>query len=197
MLSFLLISIFIPLFCYGTPVETVHFQIIRKHKIVGQFSAQKSKVGALTVYQSNCALTANPLRVRISYEIKVVLKNGVLEETDLKVTINGRLRTHSQTKKNGEMYTFFRNGKAKEKIHDVITHTTIMLYFNEPLGIRKTHSEERGSFCKILSAGPDTYHKINAKGNKNTYRYNNKLLRHLLIETTMVNFEMMAESVDI
>ncbi len=192
MLTFILVLILMPLNCPGTPIDTVNFQIIHKHKIIGQFSAQKSRMGELTVYQSNSILTTNFVRMQVSYQIKVVLKNGILEESDLKMIVNGRLKTHRQTKKDGDRYTFFKNGKAKGKIQDVITHTTVMLYFDEPLGIRKTYSEEQGNFCEILHSPPDTYQKINAKGKKNTYRYSDNLLRHLLIETTIMDFEMMS-----
>ena len=176
--------------CLGHPVDTVNLQILCKHQVIGQFSAQKRKIGDLTVYQSNSTVTANLIRAQISYQIKVVLRNGFLEESDLKMTVNGRLRTHSQTKRDSNMYIFFKNGKAREKVYDAITHTTIMLYFDEPIGIIKTYSEEEGNFCKILRSAPDTYQKINAKGKKNTYHYNGDLLRHLLIETTFMNFEM-------
>ncbi|NND09350.1 MAG: hypothetical protein HKN87_23500 [Saprospiraceae bacterium] len=193
MLALILISTLIPLYCYGPAVEKVNLQIIHRHKIVGQFSAQKSEIGDLTVYESNSSVTSKFIRVRISYQIIVVLKNGVLEESDLKMTVNGRLRTHSQTTKDGDSYAFFKNGKAKGKLHDDITHTTIMLYFDKPLGIGRTYSEEEGLFCEILGGAPDTYHKINSKGKKNTYRYDGELLRHLLIETTFMDFEMMLE----
>lgn len=190
MLIFILFSILRSLYCHETAVETVNFQIIHKNQIIGQFTAQKSRIGNLTLYQSNSSLITNAVPVQISYQFKVVLKEGVLEEADLKMMVNGRLKTHSQTIKDGEIYTFYKSGKAKSEIRDIITHTTIMLYFGEPLGIERTYSEEKGNFCEILPSANNTYQKINAKGKKSTYQYHDNLLNHLFIATTMMDFEM-------
>ena len=178
------------------PIETVNLQILHKDKMVGQFSAQRSKFGDLTVYQSHSTVGSNKLRVQISYEIRVVLQKGVLQESDLTMTINGRLRTHSQTRKDGDIYTFYKNGKNIGEIQEEITHTTIMLYFDEPIDIRKTYSEEQGNFCKILRHGSQTYQKINSKGKINTYRYSANSLRYLLIKNNLIDFEMISKTSD-
>ncbi|MBK8504162.1 MAG: hypothetical protein IPL46_19315 [Saprospiraceae bacterium] len=196
MLIFMLFSTLMSMQYCETPVDTINLQILYKQKVVGQFSAHMSKIGDLTVYQSNSTVTVNIVRAQISYQIKVVLRNGFLEESDLKMSVNGRLRTHSQTKRVGDVYTFYKNGKALQEVHEAITHTTIMLYFDEPSGISRTYSEECGDFCAILVGSPGTYQKINAKRKKNTYRYNDNLLKHLLIETTLMDFEMKTEMGD-
>lgn len=186
------IALFSALVLLGTfpPIETVNLHIHHKDKIVGQFSAYKNTIGNITLYESKSTVKSSTIRVEVTYEIRVVFKKGILQESDLKMMINGKLKTHSQTKKENDHYTFSKNGKDIGNISGPITHSTIMLYFAEPVNIIKTYSEERGNFCKILPRGPGTYQKINAKGKVNTYSYEDNIVRHIFIKNTLIDFEM-------
>ena len=98
-----------------TTVETHHFNILHKEKILGQFTVYKSSDVHTTVYQSNTYLeTRFPFHVKVSFDKKVTFREGTLCESVLKVYVNDKLKTDSRTSKVRNTYYFYKNDKLKK-----------------------------------------------------------------------------------
>ena len=171
--------------------ESAAFRIIHGERILGELTASKTTAGERDIYLNNTLVRTRIVRqIEVLYQTRVVYQGGVLQEADVTVTVNGNPYARTLTKKSGSGYQVFRDGKLKQTLSQPITHSSIMLLFGEPLGVRSCYSEEGGVFNAIEPGGGATYSKINSKGRRTTYYYENRNLQRIDIDAGIMEFEM-------
>jgi len=177
-----------------TDSTTIRFDVMHHHKPVGFLEAVRKTDGEYTVYENFTAITTTIIgKVEMTYKTKVVFLHDDLIESDFVTRVNGKLRTHTQTRKRGQYYEFLEDGKLEKTVKQPIHYSSIMLLFEEPRDIRVAYSEETGSFLNISPAGNATYHKPNSSGRVNTYRYKLDQLSRIDVEGKLFKIEMISQ----
>ena len=79
----------------------------------------------------------------------------------------------------------------KTQIIGNITYVANMLYFKEPVGVKKVFSEKKGYFVDLVAKPDHKYLLIDSKMNtENTYIYKNGKLVKAILDGGIVNFEL-------
>ena len=173
------------------PAESASFQIIYRDRMLGELSASKTRVGKQDIYVNHTLISTRIIRqIEVAYKTRVVFEEGLLQEAEISSTLNGDPYSHTLTKREGKVYRFYKEGKLKKSLDQPITCSSVMLLFDEPANIRSIYSEEGGEFFDIEPGGAGNYHKVNSKGRKNTYHYENQDLMRIDIDAGIVEFDI-------
>ena len=185
----------LPVWANPAANEAIAFDIVRNEKVLGELKATKSISGSRTVYESQTTISICIIKeIEMQYESRVKFNNDRLEEAEVATTINGRPHSNVLTKRAGNTYQFYKNGKLSKTIPGSISYSAIMMLFDEPRGISTAYSEDAGCFCAIVPAGHCKYQKVNSKGRKNKYFYKNQDLQSITIDAGLVGFDMILKS---
>ena len=173
------------------PVEEFKLDILHNGTSVGVVKASKTINGEETTYLN---LTNIKMRIigeiEVSYRTQVTFKNGELESSKANMTLNGNPYSESITKRVGNTYQFYKDGKLKSTINGTIKYSSALLIYGEPKGFIAAYSEETGSFHTIEKSRENVYEKVNSRGRKTIYHYQNQALKSLNMDVGIVEFEM-------
>lgn len=173
------------------PVEEFRLDILRNGTSVGELKASKTTDGERTTYLSLTNIKIRILAViQVNYRTQVTFKNGELESSKVDITLNGKPYGTSSTKRLGNIYQFYKDGKLKSTITGAIKYSSALLVYGEPKGFIAAYSEESGTFQSIEKQGTDVYEKVNSRGRKTIYHYQNQALNSLKLDAGIAEFEM-------
>ncbi len=185
------------LFLWNNPTqeEKIVFNIIHSDKIIGEMKASKLSLEGRQIYSNTTQINTRIIKkLELTYNTRVVYKDNVLEEAEVRTLLNGKLHSLMQTKRKGKVYYFFKNGKVRNTVENPITYSSIKLLFEEPAGIPSAYSEEGGSHFSIVAVGNTTFRKINSKGQANIYQYRHKKLQSIVINTGLLDLKMVVKT---
>lgn len=174
--------------------ETVlKFDIVRNGRVLGSLEANRTVSGTKTNYKSFTEINTRLIRrIKVDYKYDVVFDDGQLKKADVRIKVNDRLHAKTLTKWKNSGYRVVENQEEVTTVTDEIDHSTILLYFEEPIKINSTYSEQDASFNSIVPLENHTYKKINSKGRENIYHYENGVLKKIEVDGGLISFEMIA-----
>ncbi|MBK8564776.1 MAG: hypothetical protein IPN76_15930 [Saprospiraceae bacterium] len=174
--------------------ETRAFKILHKGEVIGELRSVKSKDGDKTTYQNTTNIqTRIVTEVRVKFDIQAVYIGKLLESSKVDITLNGKPYASTATKRLGNGYQFFKDGKLKSSVKGDIIYSSARMMFDEPKGILNAYSEEKGAFHNIETAVANTYEKLNSRGRKTIYRYQDKALEQVEMDLGLTEIEMVAK----
>lgn len=176
---------------FQAQTQTLNFEVLHDSKHLGTLQATKTVIGDQVVYTSHTDIQFNLMvNIRVVYDYHVTYKNGELQEAKAHITVRGNDKTKVNTVKKGSGYEFYSEGELEKTIAGSINHSIIQLLFEEPLGVDKIYAEEHGEYHNLRELATHTYLKTASNGNKNTYFYQNGVLRKSDVNAGIIKFSI-------
>jgi hypothetical protein len=178
-----------------TPIEKsdLLFEVVFKDKVVGTLNAERRSEGNKVIYTNLSQVEVNLVkRIEMVYETQVVYEDSVMVSAQVITSVNGKVRKTMETKREGNGYKFYKNGRCTGCVEGPIRYSAIMMLFDEPGNVEETYSEEAGCFFRIETKGGSCYSKVNGRGKKSSYHYSHGTLERMTIEGGLFNFEMVS-----
>lgn len=171
--------------------EVILFDVILRDKVVGELQAVKTTTANQTTYHSFTNIqTSFITKLEVNYSTRVVYREGTLSDAKVDISVNGKTFTDTHTRLVDGQYQFFKSGKLKKQLDQPIEFSSIQLIFEEPAQIAKAYSEESGGFFTIEKTEHNIYEKVNSRGRKSIYEYQNRALKSIDLDAGLVRFEM-------
>ena len=184
----------LPLIGYK-PVDAIRFDIQHNGNSVGEFVAQKYTDGNQTTFYNNMDIKLKIIaEVRMNFNVQSMYINKELEYSKVDITLNGRPYVTTTTKRVGNKYQFYKDGKLKATIDGPIQYSAAMMVFGEPTGFASAYSEEYGGFHSIKKSATNVYEKQNSRGRKSIYYYHNQALNSMNVDVGLTTVEMVLKN---
>ncbi|MFV0267240.1 MAG: DUF6134 family protein [Draconibacterium sp.] len=122
------------------------------------------------------AVTDVEVRLLVPYRVKFVqnstYKEGSLANFHVQTLKNGKVNSDTKLGKSGDSYLLVKDGDST-LVHESITFSGSLLYFNEPAGISQVFKERSGEVQKIEKIDNHTY-RISDEKNRKAHEYSYK-----------------------
>ena len=122
------------------------------------------------------AVTDVEVRLLVPYRVKFVqnstYKEGSLANFHVQTLKNGKVNSDTKLEKNGDSYVLVKDGDST-LVHENITFSGSLLYFNEPAGISQVFKERSGEVQKIEKVDKHTY-RVSDEKNRKAHEYSYK-----------------------
>ena len=172
-------------------VETLYFDVLKNEKIIGELKAVKRTTNAEEWYESFTTINTHLVKeIEIFYHFEVNMINNQLNTSKAVIKVNEKIHNYTLIKKMENKYFVKRNKKRERWVRDKVDYPGILFLFEEPIGIQRSFSEERGVFHKLFDMGNHSYKKINPKGKENFYHYRDGALQSAQIDVGITQFEL-------
>lgn len=158
---------------------------------VGTQSVEQINIGSTTkvVVQTKVVIGLG-ITYEIEYRQTATFKAGLLTESEVTVTRNGKIYSTTTTLWNGYYYIISVDGKEK-RLYQKIYYSGTLSYFLEPKNFAYRYSEARGVLEKITLNNEGAYEAQNGgKSGANLYYYNNGILEKSVINDAKIKFEV-------
>lgn len=187
------------IFCFSVAVPVV--AQTGEKSVVYNLRVLNMNIGELTVKQKVSgdtlivdAVTEVKVKIIFTYKVKFlqhsVYQQGCLWSSHLQTVKNGAVHSDTWLKKSGDAYLLVQNGDST-LIHDSITYSGSLLYFNEPIHTSVLYQEIDGEKRNLKREGGKAYVLADKKGRvTNEYIYKNGILNHAEIKHTLANIYM-------
>ncbi|WP_375559027.1 DUF6134 family protein [Bernardetia sp. OM2101] len=187
-----LFSFIICQFNFSNPPEKkLSFDIIWREKPVGTLYATQKNIDSKTFYQSSTNIQLKFIKTfDINYEYDVVFDNQILQTADVDINYNGNNHAQANTKRKNNEYQVTKDGELENTFKETVQYSTICMYFEEPVNIKRCYSEQEGDFNTITHLGNHKYKKVNSRGKESFFFYKNGSLEKAVIDGGIVSFEM-------
>ncbi|BDD04057.1 DUF6134 family protein [Aureibacter tunicatorum] len=187
-----LIILFSIIIIVQTHGQTLNFEIFKQGNKIGEVTAQKIIDGKNTNYNILSNISFHLIsKYHVEFMIEAVYLEDVLDRSEVKDMINGKVKDNSITTKikNGYQYS---NLKDKNCITaSDINYSISKLYFHPPKEMKSVYSEKSGVFLPIEKINDHEYLVILPNGNKNYYTFNTDgICTKLVSKNGIKSFEM-------
>lgn len=159
----------------GTDAQKQIFDVLIGEKVIGQMVVTEPKTSNdLTV----CSLSAEidaPFFAR-TILLTTTHHKGVLHSSMARKTVSGDIKEEVKTIGQPGNYTvtFVEGKKKKENTqHRTIAHTTLGLYYTEPVHITQIYSERFGQMASLRKTRDNQYQLTTPDGNSTFFTYLN------------------------
>ncbi|SHK20935.1 hypothetical protein SAMN04488007_2375 [Maribacter aquivivus] len=174
--------------------NTFYFDIIHKDNVIGSLKASKTIKESKVHYQSVTTINTRVIKeIDVNYLYNVTYENNKLKRANVLIDVNDKPYADILTNWEIDYYQVSKNDKNELVVEEDIKYATILLYFDEPINIKRCYSEQDGSFNTIIPLGNHSYKKINAKNNENIYHYKNGFLEKAEINGGVIKFDIVAQ----
>ncbi|WP_282051332.1 DUF6134 family protein [Maribacter aquivivus] len=174
--------------------NTFYFDIIHKDNVIGSLKASKTIKESKVHYQSVTTINTRVIKeIDVNYSYNVTYENNKLKRANVLIDVNDKPYADILTNWEIDYYQVSKNDKNELVVEEDIKYATILLYFDEPINIKRCYSEQDGSFNTIIPLGNHSYKKINAKNNENIYHYKNGFLEKAEINGGVIKFDIVAQ----
>jgi hypothetical protein len=170
-------------FLFIAPVSAQSTQRTAKYHIrvlgmnIGEYTVtQETKDGDISIE----AITDVEVKIIFTYRVKYLqhslYRNGSLWNCHVQTIKNGKVNSDMHLEKQVETYLLVEDGDSTF-IHDHITYSGSLLYFNEPMKVSTMYNERSGEKKPLKCIADHTYIITDEKDNKtNEYHYNDGVL---------------------
>lgn len=188
--------LFIPLaiLCFGftEPVETetVQYEIFYRSHSIGMFSAQRTVSGSSERFDLRTSVTARVItKINYEFELSSDYRNNHLVDSDLKSTLNGKIRTKAALELKDSGY---RNDQNETVLNskDRIDYSSVRLYFDEPVNQHRIFAEKYQEYLKVEHLGNHKYAVVLPNGDRNYYTYVDGRITDVFMDQKLVNIKM-------
>jgi hypothetical protein len=152
--------------------QSLTYAITWKDKPVGKIHAVKKSADQKSQYTFNSHVTVTVLKefnVHTSFQSHYMA--GCLQQASVQNKVNGKLKSHTQTHKQGNRYLVNKDGTEATLEVTGIEHSLTTLYFQEPVRLTQVFSERHALFLPIKSVSAHRYAIVLPDGNTNYYTY--------------------------
>jgi hypothetical protein len=165
-------------------------------KKIGKINTSLVKLGDTETYEVVSEVDFKVLWT--SYNRKTenvaVFENGILITSSSGVYMDHVLEDSSSMYLDENKYTCFRSPDQKFVLENQqLTFTTVMLYYNEPVGVEKIYSERFLDYCPIEKLDEHKYKIYLPNGKQNYYTYVNGILTEVFVDRTWFNLRFHRE----
>lgn len=187
-----LFSFIICQFNFSDPSEKkLSFDMIWKGNSVGTLYATQKKIDSKIYYQSSTNIQIKFIKTfDVNYEYDVLFENEILQNAHVDINYNGNNHAQTDTKRKNNEYQVTKDGELETTFKETVRYSTISMYFEEPVNIKRCYSEQEGDFNTITHMGNHKYKKVNSRGKESFFFYKNGSLKKAVIDGGIVSFEM-------
>ncbi len=179
-----LIMLGVGLLCFVfTQAQTREYQIIRKGKSIGHLQTDYQKSNGQSVYaiESHAAFWMVGT-IEVDYKSRAVYSNQELVEMEMEEKVNGSVRASGSLKKQNNQYVHKTGNNAYKKLNNQnMAFHSGMLYFHEPVDMRKVFSDKHGKYLEIIPKGNGQYDMLLPSGYKNTFSYSDGVCKQIQV----------------
>ncbi|WP_157624849.1 DUF6134 family protein [Sunxiuqinia dokdonensis] len=191
------ILILLSLILYGEGVFAKPVRDAAKYQIrvlgmnVGEFAVTQELVdGDLSVE----AVTDIEVKIIFTYKVRYTqqshYQNGNLSKYRVQTLKNGSINSDTQLKRMDEAYLLIKDGDST-LVHENITYSGSLLYFNEPKQDSLMYNERNGEMKSIRATADNTYVITDRKGRRtNEYHYKDGILETAILEHPIATIYM-------
>jgi hypothetical protein len=141
---------------------------------------QKVTIEAITDVKINF-----PFSYRIKYIQKTVYDQGILQSSHVETHKNGKLSSIIYLKREDGIYLLNNDGDTTI-VHNSITYSGSLVYFNEPIGVENIYKERSAEIKRVIPIDEHVYIIRNKKGKEiNRYSYKDGILQHAEMRHTL------------
>lgn len=166
-----------------------------------QVSRNGNKIGNLVLRHSS---GGDSLKLSLYSEIKTRMiisisangseearyKNGVLQNSSFKQTVNGKEKVNKQTSLKGSHYVVNNKGKESRIEQAAIHYNMICLYTMEPVNTKYVYSDKYTAFLAISKVNDHHYRIRFPDGNYNEYFYEEGICNMIKVENSLFSVIM-------
>jgi hypothetical protein len=186
-------------FCFSLTVRATAQSAIKMVKY--DLRVLNMNIGELTVKQQTGAndliidaITDVKVKILFTYEVRFLqhslYRQGNLWSSHLQTFKNGQPNSDTWLSKKGETYLLIKDGDTT-LIHDKITYSGSLIYFNEPTHDLFIYQEVDGGKKYLKYIGNQSFILTDNEGHKiNKYVYKNGILDHAEIKHTLATIYM-------
>ncbi len=194
--QFLIKLVVLSLFCcssfnLNSQSSTLKYNILHKGKAMGSLETTRVIINDSVTYNSYVDIEYHLLAtIRIQHKNSTVYFNDVLWHAKVLSEVGKKGKNISEVKKTKDGYIYTKNSDKPKSINQSISFSVERLFFEEPVGLSKVFSEEKGEFHKLETSGKHQYTKTAPNGHKSVYFYQNGTLVKTEIDAGIIEFEM-------
>ncbi|MDD4190868.1 MAG: hypothetical protein PHI28_06040 [Mangrovibacterium sp.] len=153
---------------YGIEVMGMH---IGQYTVNQQTRGNEIRIEAITDVEVNLIFT-----YRVKYVQNSLYRDGQLWRSHVQTIKNGKVNSDVWLDKQGDRYCLKKDGQSTS-IHDSITYSGSLLYFNEPKGVSFLYKERSGEKQALKQVSDHIYILTDGKNKKtNEYEYQEGML---------------------
>lgn len=172
--------------------EVIDFDIKLAGFTIGQMKATKTLAQDTTTYRLDSKVSFWLFgTIKVDYLTEVKYHEGVFINSKVSSKTN-RGNFISKIWLEGDEYKIDANGykyEHKDIIKDLIHHSAVRLFFEEPKGIKVMMAENLGKFSEIRSHGEGIY-TTHIEGDENKYYYQNGKMLKVSMHNPIKNYEV-------
>ena len=190
--TFVLLAMFFLGHAAEAQTDTLSYGLQFKGDRVGSLTAIKTKTNKkTTLYDVQSETVIHFLgKTTIKTSLKVVYRNGILQNSQYSVTKNGSADKTTTIDRVGEKYHMNHNGD-KSIISTPIYYSAARLYFDEPDKVKTVFAELEGVGHKVHKTKENIYEIDDSENGKtNTYIYQNGILQEGVFKHTLYSFKL-------
>ena len=179
-------------FAFSQPANrTIKYDLRVLGMNIGKFTVKQQSRGDEISIE---AVTDVKVKIIFTYKVKflqhTLYKNGMLANSHVETIKNGKVNSDTRLTKEGSTYILVKDGDST-LIHDQITYSGSLLYFNEPELVSSIYKEISGDKSSINHTGDHTYVVTDEKGRiTNKYEYKNGILDHAELKHALATIYM-------
>ncbi len=164
--------LFILIVCHVAVGQTVHYEVIKGSKKLGDMTVKRIKEDQSVYYEIASEVVFKILfSFSIDYESTSEYKHGQLIKEHTHNKLNGRSQKKSTIWFDGEKYTLDLNGSRSSHM-EPITYSVAAVYFEEPEDGQKVYSPQFGDYLTFKRTNEHVYEMESPDG-INVYSYTN------------------------
>ena len=190
--TFILLAIFLLDYSVEAQTDTLSYGLYFKGDRVGSLTATKTEIGKNTIlYEEESEATIHFFgETTISTSLKVVYKNGILQNSQYSITKNGSVYKKTTINRVGEKYHIDYNG-TKSITSKPIYYSAVKLYFDPPDNVETVFAELEGVEHNVHKTKKDVYEIDDSENGKtNTYIYKNEMLQEGFFKHTFYTYKL-------
>ena len=172
--------------------NNLNYTIISKGDTVGQMQITQRKSGNDISYSVASVVTTKMLMtVKVNVQEEAKYHNKKLMASSSQRTINDKPKANKQTVARDNYYLIMNDNQQDTLQEKEITYDFSMLYFKEPVDIKKVYSNYYQINIPIQQQDVHSYQISLPEGGSNTYYYSNGVCSRVEISSTFFNAQMM------
>ena len=191
--TFILLAIFFLGYSAEAQTDTLSYGLQFKGDRVGSLTAIRTETSENTIlYDEESKTIIHFLgKTTIKTSLQVVYKNGILQNSQYRVTKNGSPYKKTTIDRVGEKYHVDYDGD-KSIISAPIYYSAVRLYFEQPDNIKTVFAELEGVDHNVHKIKKNVYEIDDSENGKmNTYIYTNGILQEGVFKHTLYSFKLL------
>lgn len=159
-------------FSFLAGAQKLTYQIFMGKDSIGLMYAEHKQTSTFNTYELKSNMSINSVvNVEIQYILTASFDREKLLNSFTEQNVNGRIKVQSSVKWDSKGYQIQTLEKRDKIKNNLIIYNLAMLYFKEPVNIRRVYSDTHGSFLTIKQVGVHKYDLILPDGKRNSYTY--------------------------